>query len=233
MKATFGMAFWSRGFIIQKTVTCLPWLGYTKKLGLKCSKINGQPHWVSMWSIKWPLEFHYKAGTWPTLCGKPSYQRPWRRHVWSNQAFCWRQKHALCKVLSFLAIILPRVDFVCFITAEKFWGITHHTPASIMWAMKALLSLTKGSNFILSQKKHPILDHNTVKTALCKQVSTSVSLQPQWDKICNSPLWITLTVLWEAQSQSSLLPKSEGYFPGKKGGWFWSHDQSVRSTCQK
>ena len=102
-----------------------------------------------------------------------------------------------CAVLSFLTITLPRVDVVCFITAEKLWGITYHTQASIMWAMKLLLSLTKGSNFILSQKESPILDHNLVKTALCKEVSKSVSFLAQWDKICNSPLWITLTVLWE------------------------------------
>ena len=39
-----------------------------------------------------------------------------------------------------------------------------------------------------SQKESPILDHNLVKTALCKEVSKSVSFLAQWDKICNSPL---------------------------------------------
>lgn len=134
-----------------------------------------------------------------------------------------------CAVLSFLTITLPRVDFVCFITAEKLWGITYHTQASIMWAMKLLLSLTKGSNFILSQKESPILDHNLVKTALCKEVSKSVSFLAQWDKICNSPLWITLTVLWEAQSQSSLLPNLKVKFPGKKGG---DAEAMINQWCQ-
>lgn len=75
--------------------------------------------------------------------------------------------------------ITPRVDFVCFITSEKFWGITYHIQASIMWVMNPLLSLTKGSNFLLSPKECPILDHNAVKMAFCKQVSKSVSLPAQ------------------------------------------------------
>lgn len=104
----------------------------------------------------------------------------------------------------------PRVDSVCFITSEKFWGITYLIQASIVWAMNPLLSLTKGSNFLLSPKGCPILDHNTVKMAFCKQVSKSVSLPAQWGEICNSPLWITPTILWEAQSQSLLLRNSEG-----------------------
>lgn len=69
---------------------------------------------------------------------------------------------------------------------EKIWGITYHTQASIRWIMNLLWSLAKGSNFIPSQKKQPILDHNMVKTDLCKQVSKSVSLLVQRDKIYNS-----------------------------------------------
>lgn len=81
--------------------------------------------------------------------------------------------------------------------------------------MNPLLSLTKGSNCMPSQKEGPIWGHNVVKTVLCKQVSKSVSLLAQGHKICSS-LWITLIVLWETQSQSSLLPTSEGCFQARK-----------------
>lgn len=81
--------------------------------------------------------------------------------------------------------------------------------------MNPLLPLTKGSNCMPSQKEGPIWGHNVVKTALCKQVSKSVSLLAQGHKICSS-LWITLIVLWETQSQSSLLPTSEGCFQARK-----------------
>lgn len=191
-----------------------------REIWLKVQQDKGWSHWASMWSVRWPLQAFHS----PTLREEldlPYVGSHLIRGIAGDVYVCNGQAGLFAegrerKILSVFTITLPGVDFVCFITAEKFWGITYHTQASIIWAMNPLLSLTKGSNFIPSQKEHPILDHNMVKTALCKQVSKSVFLLTQWDKICNSPLWITLTVLWEVQSQSSLLPKSEGCFQARK-----------------
>lgn len=147
---------------------------------------------------------------------------------------CSWVKPEACTVqgLEFPHITLPGVDFVCFVTVEKIWGITYHTQASSMWAMNPQFSLTKGSNFTRSQKEHPVLDDNMVKTALCKQVSKSVSLRAQWDKVGNS-VFELLWLCYEKHKVNLHCYQNLKVVSRQERRWFWRHDQSGMSTCQK
>lgn len=60
MKATFGIAFGQGIYNTENSDLSSVVRMHKEKLGLKCSKINGWPHCVSLRSIRWPLEAFYK-----------------------------------------------------------------------------------------------------------------------------------------------------------------------------
>ena len=90
-------------------------------MGLKCSRINEWPPCVSVWSVRGPLEAFCHLTTREELdlnSAGSHLTRGIEEQYGRGRLFA--EDRGTHEVLSFLTIRLPRGDFVCFITTEKF-----------------------------------------------------------------------------------------------------------------